>query len=136
MSRLQQQNCAWDLTGRPQPNLESVRAILIEDGFVAVDLRPSTLVSALRDEKKDHFIALTKSAGLILEMVDKSLHPLLDDKTAAEMWTLFGDRFQHITPMSVTRTFVDALNTKLQTAKTSWNTRAGTRLPLIRSLAC
>ena len=113
MSRLQQQNCAWALTGRPQPNMESVRATLIEDGFAAVDLRPSTLVAALRDEKKDHFIALTKSASLIQEMVDKNVHPLLNDKTAAEIWTLLEDRFPHISLMSVTRTFAEALNTKL-----------------------
>ena len=57
ISRLQQQSCDWAITGRPQPNLESVRATLIEDGFARADLRPSTLVSTLRDEKKDHLIA-------------------------------------------------------------------------------
>ncbi len=97
--------------------MESVRATLIEDGFAAVDLRPSTLVAALRDEKKDHFIALTKSVGLIQEMLDKSLHPLLNDKTAAEMRTLLEDRFQHISPMSATCTFAEALNTKLSDCK-------------------
>ena len=81
ISRLQQQNCDWAITGRPQPNLDSVRATL---GFADADLRPSTLVSALRDEKKDHFMALRKSVGLILELVDKILHPLLNNKSAAE----------------------------------------------------
>lgn len=95
----------------------------MEDGFAPADLRPSTLVSALRDEKKDHIIALTKSAGLIKELVDKILHPLLNNKTAAEMWTLLEDRFQHISPM--TRIFADALNMKLLDCKdvmeyTSW----------------
>ena len=85
VSRLQQKSFNWAITGRPQPNLESVRATLIEDGFAAADLRPSTLVSALRDEKKDHLTALTKSAGLIKELVDKSLYLLLNNKTAAEM---------------------------------------------------
>ena len=95
----------------------------MEDGFAPADLRPPTLVSALRDEKKDHIIALTKSAGLIKELVDKILHPLLNNKTAAEMWTLLEDRFQHISPM--TRIFADALNMKLSDCKdvmeyTSW----------------
>lgn len=97
--------------------MDSVRATLIEDGFAAADLRPSTLVSALRDEKKDHLIALTKSAGLIKELVDKSLHPLLSNKTAAEMWSLLENRFQHISPMSVTCTFAEVLNTKLSDCK-------------------
>ena len=117
ISKLQQHSCDWAITGRPQPNLESVRATLIEDGFAAADLRPSTLVSALRDEKKDHFTALTKSAGLIIQLVDKSLHPLLNDKTAAEMWSILENRFQHISPMSVTRLFVDACNIKLSNCK-------------------
>lgn len=73
--------------------MESVRETLIEDDFVAVDLRPFILVSVLRDEKKDDLIALTKSADLIFELVEKSLHPLLDDKTIAEMWTFFGEKF-------------------------------------------
>lgn len=78
-----------------------------------MDLRPLTLVSALRDEKKDHLTALTKSAGLIKELIDKSLHPLLNNKTAAEMWTILEDRFQHISPMSVIRIFSDACNVRL-----------------------
>lgn len=117
VSRLQQQNCDWAITGRPKPNLDSVRATLIEDGFAAADLRPSTLVSALRDEKKDHFIALTKSAGLILELVDKSLQPLLNNKSAAEMWAILENRFQHISPMSITRIFSDACNVRLSECK-------------------
>lgn len=85
ISRLQQQSCNWAITGRPQPNLESVRATVIEDGFAPADLRPSTLVSALRDEKKEHLTALTKSAGIIQEIVDKNLHPRLSNKTTTEM---------------------------------------------------
>ena len=81
------------IIGRPQSNLESVWATLIEDAFAAADLRPLTLVSALRDEKKDQLIALTKSAGLIKELVDKNLHPPLNNKTAAKMWTLLEDKF-------------------------------------------
>ncbi len=117
ISRLQQLSCNWAMNGWPKPNLESVRATFIEDGFAPADLRPSTLVSALRDEKKDHFIALTKSAGLIKELVDKSLHPPLNNKTVAEMWTLLKGRFQHISPISVTYIFADALNTNFSDCK-------------------
>lgn len=117
VSRLQQQSCNWAITDRPQPNLESVRATLIEDGFAAADLRPATLVAALRDEKKDYLIGLTKSADLIKELVDKSLHPLLNDKSAAEMWTFLENRFQHISPMSITRIFCEACNIKLSDCK-------------------
>lgn len=117
ISRLQQQNCDWIIIGKPQLNLDFVWATLIEDGFAAVDLRPSTLVSALRDEKKDYLNTLTKSAGLIKELVDRSLHPLLHEKTAQEMWTILADRFYFISPMSVTRIFSDACNVKLSECK-------------------
>ena len=56
------------------------------------------LASALREEKKDFFTILSKSAGLIKKLVDKSLHPLLREKNAAEIWTILENRFQHISP--------------------------------------
>ncbi len=113
ISKLQQQNCAWAVKGKPEPNLQSIRTSLIADGFAANDLKTATLVSALRNEKKEYTLALTKSAGIIKELVDKSLHPLLNDKSSAEMWTILKDRFQHISPMTVTRVFSDACNVKL-----------------------
>ena len=84
-------------------------------------MRPSTLVSALRDKKKDHFIALTKNAGLIKELVDKSLHSLLNNKTTAEMWTILKDRFQHISPISVIRIFSNACKVRLLDCKDAVN---------------
>lgn len=85
VSRLKQQNCNWAITKRLQPNLESVQATLIEDRFAIADLRSSTLVSAQKDERKDHLTALTKSAGLIKEFVDKSLYFSLNNKIANKM---------------------------------------------------
>ena len=113
ISRLQEHNCQWAIVGKPQPNLESVRTTLIEDGFAAEDLRPSILASVLREKKKNFLAALSKCAGLIKELVDKSLHLLLSEKSAAEMWIILENRFQHISPMSMTRIFLDACAVKL-----------------------
>ncbi len=71
------------------------------------------LASALREEKKDFLTALSKSAGLIKELVDKSLHPPLSEKSVVEMWTILEKRFQHISPMSVTRIFLDECAVKI-----------------------
>ncbi len=87
------------------------------DGFAANDLKTATLVSTLRDEKKEYTLALTKSVGIIKELVDKSLYPLLNNKSSAEMWTILKDRFQHISPMTVTRIFSDTCNMKLSDCK-------------------
>lgn len=73
------------IIGRPQPNLEFVWATFIKDAFAIADLKSLTLVLALRDEKKDQFIALIKSVGLIKKLVNKTLYPLLNNKTAAKM---------------------------------------------------
>lgn len=113
ISRLQQQNCNWAITGKPQPNLESVCTIVIEDGFVAADLRPTTLVSALRDKKKDHLATLTKSMGLIKELINKSLYLLFYNKTMAKIQIILRDKFHHISSMSVSHIFIDACNVKL-----------------------
>ncbi len=71
------------------------------------------LALVLREEKKIFFTALSKSAGLIKEFVDKSLHPLLSKKSAAEMWIILEKRFQHISLMSMTRIFLDVYAVKL-----------------------
>lgn len=89
----------------------------MEDEFMLVDLRPATLIAALKDEKKDYLIGLTKSIGLIKELVNKSLHPLLNDKSAVKMWTIFKNCFQHISSISVTRIFLDAYNVRLLECK-------------------
>lgn len=62
--------------------MDSVWATLIKNGFAMADLRLSTLILALRDEKKDYFIALTKKTGIIKEFVDKNLYTLLNSKIA------------------------------------------------------
>lgn len=53
-------------------------------------MRPSMLAATLRKKKKDHLIALTKSVGIIQVLVDKSLHPQLHEKSAAEMWAILS----------------------------------------------
>lgn len=59
--------------------------MLTKNGFATTDLRPSTLVLALRDEKKDHVIALRNRTRLILELVNKSFYFFLNNKSVAKM---------------------------------------------------
>ena len=48
-------------------------------------MRPVTFVATLRDEKKIYHISLTKNAGLIKKLVDKSLHLLFNDKSVTKI---------------------------------------------------
>ncbi len=113
ISKLQQQNYTWAINGKPKPNLQSIRTSFIVDNFAVNDLKTATLVSVLKDEKQEYTLALTKSAGIIKELVDKSLHPLLDDKSSAKMWTILKDRFEYISPITITCIFSNACNVKL-----------------------
>lgn len=107
ISELRQQNCEWAITERATPNLESVKANLILDGFAQADLGPSTLVSALRDEKKDHLSGLGKAVSTIKDHTVASLHPLFLGKTLPEIWSILESRFQNISPMSISTVITD-----------------------------
>lgn len=65
--------------------MQSIYIALITDGFTANNPKTTILVFVLRDKKKKYILALTKSISIIREFVDKSLHPLLDDKSSAEI---------------------------------------------------
>lgn len=74
-------------------------------------------MATLKDEKKDYLIGLTKSAVVIKKLVDKSLHHLLNNKSIAEIWAFFKNKFQYISSMSVIRIFCKACNIKLLNCK-------------------
>lgn len=62
-------------------------------------------------------MALTKSAGLILELINKNLHICLNNKSVVKIWIIIKDRFQHILPMSINSIFSDTYNVKLSDCK-------------------
>ncbi len=76
-----------------------------------------TFILALRNENKDYLTALTKSANIIKKLVDKSFYLFLKNKTTTEMITFLKDRFQYISPISITRMLTDIFNTKLLDCK-------------------
>lgn len=103
LSKLAQSNCSWALDGRDPLTLESVKEKLIGLGFTQDQLRPSTLVSALLSEGEKHKTAMAKSKSITHELVADAHHPILEGKTAQEMWNALENRFQHISPMGVSR---------------------------------
>lgn len=81
------------ITNKPEPNLKLVQTMFIKENFMLEDLRLATLVVALRNEKKDYHISFIKSVDLIKELMDKSLYPLLTDKSIAQIWTFLENKF-------------------------------------------
>lgn len=77
-------------------NLKSVKVNLILDRFAQADLRPSILVSALRDKKKNYFSGLGKAINIIKKYIADFLDSLLKKKTILEMWSSLKSRFWYI----------------------------------------
>lgn len=93
ISKFQQRNYNQVIIHKFEPTLELIQIVLIKKGFILEDLRLTTLMAALRDKKKDYYIAFTKNEGLIKELIDKGLYPLLNDKNIAEIWIFLENRF-------------------------------------------
>lgn len=74
-------------------------------------------MAALKDKKKDYLIGLTKGTDLIKKLVDKNLYSFLNNKSAAKIWTFLKIRFQHISPMNITRIFYKVGSIKLSDCK-------------------
>lgn len=68
---------------KPQSNLKSVYAILIKDRFTLADLQLFIFILVLKNKKKDHFIALTKSASIIKELINKNFYLFLNNNITA-----------------------------------------------------
>lgn len=49
------------------------------------DLRLATLVTARKNKKKNYYVGFNKSIGLIRELINKIIHPLLNNKSVAQI---------------------------------------------------
>lgn len=56
---------------------------------------------------------MAKSKSIIHELVADAHHPIFEGKTAQEMWTALETRFQHLSPMSVSRILHNASAKKM-----------------------
>lgn len=74
-------------------------------------------MATLRDEKKNYYIGFTYSVGFIKKLVKKNLHLLLNNKSAAKMWTFQKNRFQNISSISIMKIVNEVYNIKLLDCK-------------------
>ena len=72
----------------------------------------ATIYKTLTTELKEHRAALKKAEGVIKNSVAHKHQPTLEGKTAQEMWEILKTKFQHISPMSISRLILDT--TKIQ----------------------
>lgn len=69
LGELQQKNCDWTITGRPEPTRETVTNNATAMGFLLEDFTPQAIYTALTAEIKEHRAALKKAEGIIVNSV-------------------------------------------------------------------
>ena len=69
LGELKQKNCAWAVTGKPEPTKESVRSDIIAMGFKPTEMTAQALWTALSTEIKEHRASLSKAEGIIKNSV-------------------------------------------------------------------
>ena len=85
--------------------LKSLKVNLVLDGFAQADLRPSTLILAMNNEKKNYFNSLGEIISTIKNYMTNSFHPLFKEKTVLVMWSILESCFWHVSPMSISAVF-------------------------------
>lgn len=117
ISKLQEKHCHWTITGRPKPTRKSVAANIEKMGFAAKEFTTQGLYNSLTTEVEKWEAAMEKGEGIIRKTVAHKHHPILENKTAKEMWEILKTRFQNVSPMSISRRIVDATKVKLSSCK-------------------
>lgn len=107
LGELQQRNCDGEITGRSPPTKESVRRAAERMGFSPAEITSQTIYITLTTELKEHQAALKKAKGVIKNSVAHKHQPTLEGKTAQEIWEILKTKFQHISPMSISRLILD-----------------------------
>ena len=113
LGELKQKNCAWAVTGKPEPTKESVRSDIIAMGFKPTEMTAQALWTALSTEIKEHRASLSKAEGIIKNSVASKHQAAIEGKEAKEMWETLQTKFQHISPMSISRLILETTKLRL-----------------------
>lgn len=117
ISKLQEKNCDWTITERPEPTRLTVQENLQSLGFSPLDFTAQGIYTALSTEIKEHRAAIKKGEAVICKTVGHKHHPILEGKTPEQMWKILKERFQHVSPMSISKKVLDATKIKLSDCK-------------------
>lgn len=113
LGELKQKNCAWAVTGKAKPTKETVRADIIAMGFAPTDMTTQALWTAPSTELKEHQASLNKAEGIIKNSVAPKHQAAIEGKDAKEMWEALRTKFQHISPMSISRLILETTKLRL-----------------------
>lgn len=113
ISALQEKNCDWTITGRPEPTKQTIQANLQKLEFSPPDFTAQAIYTTLSTEIKEHNAAIKKGEGIIRKSVAHKHHPILEGKNAKEMWIALKERFQHVSPMSISKKLLETAKVKL-----------------------
>lgn len=113
LGELQQKNCDWAVTGKEEPTNKTAEENAVAMGFDMTTFTPQALYTALTAEIKERRAALKKAKGIIKNSVAHKHQAHLEGKTAKEMWESLKAKFQHISPMSISRLLLETTRIQL-----------------------
>lgn len=111
--KLQQKNCDWAITKRPEPTKMLVKEDVKAIGFNMETFTTQVLYTALTTKIKEHRAALKKAERIIKNSVAHKHQAQLEGKTAKEMWKGLKAKFQHISRMTISRLLLDTTRIQL-----------------------
>lgn len=85
ISKFQEKNYHWVITGKSRPTRESVQANLEKMGFSALDFTIQGLFNILSSEIEKWEAVKKKGESIIWKTVAHKHHPILENKTGQEM---------------------------------------------------
>ncbi len=85
--------------------------------FAPSDLTPQALWTALSTDIREHRAALSKTEGIIKNSVASQHQVVIEGKEAKEMWEILQTKFQHISPMSISRLIMETMKLRLSDCK-------------------
>lgn len=110
---LMQKDCAGAVQPLVPVTVNAVRAELVESGFTAGQFTVSMLVKNVQDRMDKQKIELSKAASIIVTQVAERHQHLIIGKDPHEMWTILKERFQDISPMSLTDALLQVSKKKM-----------------------
>lgn len=126
--------CDWAITGRPKLTKKSVEEGAEAMGFDMETFTTQALYTSLTTKIKKHQAALKKAESIIKNEVVHKHQAQLEGKTAKKMWEGLKTKFQHISPMTISRLLLDT--TRIQLSECSNMHKYGSKYQEVYDAIC
>lgn len=110
---LRQKHCANAIRPPVPITVGTVREELVQSGFTLAQLTTPTMVKSVQERLDRQKVEFSKAAGIIVNQVAERHQHLVVDKEPHEMWQILKDKFQDVSPLSLTNTLLQMSKKKM-----------------------